>query len=503
MRGGFYRSGESRVLLPTWNILCYAFTMSPNGDYEILSQQSGQRGSGRRAKASITQANQLALSRQDMGILTKRLLILAMSDITRSDYQLEPIRITAWEYAQLFGIRGKSIYSRIEESARELLEQTIQVKEPNGNWTMFQWVSEARYDGGQDSPDGMACIEIKIHDKLSPYLLQLKRDYSIIPTDQLLSFDSFNSTRLFEVLFTASYGGKRTPLRFDVDDLKKRLGLEGKYSRFKDFRYVLDKAQSEFAEFTCLVFTYEPERVGRKYQKVTFYIDENKDFSPKIKLPDFIARRAPRQEDKDRLLLEVQAIDALREIGWGQDIEKTLAVYGPEQVLAIVKYVQGLRRRSMSAGREIENEGGLVATLLKQGFSVPGEIGVPEAGSKQVEIDRAQVKSIATKLIGHFQSAREGIATTKWLELSVDEQSAVHSIMRATLHDFTLELIEADGWVGALYESNRMSVMKSHGFIAFPDNLASLEAFFKKSAEFDKYSDGEKELIVRELNNEA
>ncbi|MBX3141644.1 MAG: hypothetical protein KF875_12875, partial [Trueperaceae bacterium] len=66
----------------------------------------------------------MALSRQEMGILTKRLLVLALSDITKEDLTLEPIRITAWEYAQLFNISGKSIYSRIEESARELLEQT-------------------------------------------------------------------------------------------------------------------------------------------------------------------------------------------------------------------------------------------------------------------------------------------------------------------------------------------------------------------------------------------
>src|SRR5690554_4222124 len=103
-------------------------------------QRKSARASSRRRSESagspslsITQGNPLALSRQEMGILTKRLLVLALSDITKEDLTLEPIRITAWEYAQLFNISGKSIYSRIEESARELLEQTIQIKEPNGD----------------------------------------------------------------------------------------------------------------------------------------------------------------------------------------------------------------------------------------------------------------------------------------------------------------------------------------------------------------------------------
>lgn len=464
---------------------------------EIISVSHGRR-SGRRAKVSVTQANQLALSRQDMGILTKRLLILAMSDITRDDYRLEPIRITAWEYAQLFGIKGKSIYSRIEESARELLEQTIQVKEPNGNWTMFQWVSEARYDGGQGSPDGMACIEIKIHEKLSPYLLQLRRDYSIIPTDQLLSFDSFNSTRLFEVIYTASYGGKRTPLRFDVDDLKKRLGLEGKYVRFKDFRYVLDKAQREFRKFTCLSFTYEAEKVGRKYQRVIFDVSENSAFSPKVTLPESIAKRAPRQEDKEQLLLEVQALDALREISWAQDMERTLALYGAGRVLSVVRYARGLKHQSRNSGRPIENIAGLVATLLRQGFEPPVNDVVGE-GVQVSGLGAAEVRILATKVVAEMQRYRNEFARKCWMGLSDADQAAVHELMRATLHEFTLDLIEAEGWTGMLYDASRLEVMERHGFVRFPKNLYDPQGFLDAAEDFTKYSEKEKRLIAKEV----
>jgi len=109
---------------------------SGRGRSRSLARRTKERKASERssvAKLAVTQANPLALSRQDMGILSKRLLVLALSDVTRNDAELEPIRITAWEYAQLFNITGKSIYSRIEESARELLEQTIQIKEPNGD----------------------------------------------------------------------------------------------------------------------------------------------------------------------------------------------------------------------------------------------------------------------------------------------------------------------------------------------------------------------------------
>lgn len=472
--------------------------MDSHDGLEISSTSRSRRGGGR-AKVSVTQANQLALSRQDMGILTKRLLILAMSDITRDDYRLEPIRITAWEYAQLFGIKGKSIYSRIEQSARELLEQTIQVKEPNGNWTMFQWVSEARYDGGHDSPDGMACIEIKIHEKLSPYLLQLRRDYSIIPTDQLLSFDSFNSTRLFEVIYTASYGGQRTPLRFDIDDLKKRLGLEGKYERFKDFRYVLDKAQRDFKEYTCLNFVYEAQKVGRKYQRVIFSVFENKDFSPRVVLPESIAKRAPREEDKQRLLLEVQALDALREISWAQDMERTLATYGAEQVLGVVRYAQGLKAQSQGVGRPIENVAGLVATLLRQGFEPPQEIDEAQDTGRTASLGAAEIRAMAVRVAEQYQGARGDYARRHWAGLEDSDREAIHAIMRATLHEFTLDLIESDGWTGMLYEASRTDVMERHNFIDFPENLRDVHAYLLNIVDTDQYSEGERERLIEEV----
>ena len=47
--------------------------------------RSDALATGERGRVSVTQANPLALSRQEMGILSKRLLVLALSDVTRDD----------------------------------------------------------------------------------------------------------------------------------------------------------------------------------------------------------------------------------------------------------------------------------------------------------------------------------------------------------------------------------------------------------------------------------
>ncbi len=454
----------------------------------------------RGGRVAVTQANPLALSRQEMGLLTKRLLVLALSDITRDDHDLEPIRITAWEYSQIFNIRGKSIYSRIEESARELLEQTVQVKEANGDWVMFQWVSEARYDSGRDSRDKLACIELKIHDKLKPYLLQLRRDFSIIPTEQLLSFESFNSMRLFEVLYTTSYGGEKRHLHFDVDDLKLRLGLEGKYERFKDFTYVLDKAQQEFARYTCLTFAYEGVKVGRKYQQVDIRISKNDVFKPRVRLPDSIARRVPREADAEARLKALQARDALLDIGWTVDPDATVKQYGSLRVIDIVRYAKSLQRKSEATGRPIFNLPGFVHSLLQQGIEPP--VSEPDPSAEQ-RLTREAIRGIATSISDSFHQHRRQRAQKVWDELSSDRQELVRTLMQATLHRFTLERIEGDNWQGALFEISRLDVMVSHGFLTLPSHLRDVTVYVEHFGLLQEYQGDDRKRVLAELADDG
>ena len=474
---------------------------SPRPRSRTRGRSGGKRGGAERRvpNLAITQANPLAMSRQEMGILTKRLLVLALSDITKDDSELEPIRITAWEYAQLFNIKGKSIYSRIEQSARELLEQTVQIKEPNGDWVMFQWVSEARYENGRDNKEQMACIELKVHEKLKPYLLQLRRDFSIIPTEQLLSFESFNSMRLFEVLYTASYAGERSELVFDVEDLKLRLGLDGKYDRFKDFRYVLDKAQVEFKKYTRLVFSYRPEKVGRKYRRVHFAILKNEVFKPRVQLPASLANRVQRQSDTEQLMRELQARDALREIGWAQDAERTIQRYGAQRVVDIVAYARKLAGKAEAAGRPIFNLAGFVNNLLQQGVEPPKTAPVEETQ----RLSREEARSIATSIADSFHQQRRQRAEAAWQELSAEQRELIHTLMQATLHRFSLERIEADGWRGGLYEGSRMEVMASHNFVTFPTHLQDVGVFVRTLDMLSEYADDDRKAILGELREAA
>jgi plasmid replication initiation protein len=56
-------------------------------------------------------------------------------------------------------------------------------------------------------------------------------------------------------------------------------GLEGKYAKFKDFRYVLDRAQADLTAHTGLTFSYTGVQQGRSYTQLRVRIMPNPTYT--------------------------------------------------------------------------------------------------------------------------------------------------------------------------------------------------------------------------------
>src|SRR5690606_34126196 len=117
--------------------------------------------------------------------------------------------------------------------------------------------------------------------------------------------------------------------------------------------------------------------------------------------------RIPREADKEQLLRELQALDALREIGWAQDAERTVQRYGAKRVLDIVAYARRLQGKAEASGRPIFNLPGFVNSLLSQGVEPPKSDDHPVApsGASQA-LSRDEARSIATSISDSFHQGR-------------------------------------------------------------------------------------------------
>jgi len=131
---------------------------------------------------------------------------------------------------------------------------------------------------------GNAAIQFLFSQSLQPFLLNL-REYVAINFLEVIPLKSTFSIRMFQV-FRAHRDrmGKyqnRSTLRYDLEDFKGLLGVEGKYDDYRNLRKkVLEVIIKEINEHTSIEITYKPLKKGRSVAAVMF---EFWDKSPRAK----------------------------------------------------------------------------------------------------------------------------------------------------------------------------------------------------------------------------
>ena len=233
-------------------------------------------------KLIVTQSNSLVLSAQKMTLQEKRLFFLVVAHIKMEDKKFKIIHIPITEIKEYLCINTKDIYNTLDRVSTKILTRVVHVDKGDGCWLKFPMVSECSYYTKRRSPIGVACLEICLHEKLHPFLLNLKSFFGSIPLRQIVSIRSENSIRLSEILFHASKGFKVKRIHFNLNTLKSYLGLAPPitknvmYKNFNDFKKdVLEKAKVDCAEKSPLQFTYDLEKQGRKVIGLYFNIERN------------------------------------------------------------------------------------------------------------------------------------------------------------------------------------------------------------------------------------
>ena len=119
-------------------------------------------------------------------------------------------------------------------------------------------------------------VEFEISQKLKPYLVQLKSEFTSYLLGNIPKLKSAYSIRMYELLSQYRRIGERS---FEVEDLKRKLGCNYElYGHFKS--KALKKAQEDMEAHTDLRFEMGEHKSGRKVTEPTFYIFSNTPQQP-------------------------------------------------------------------------------------------------------------------------------------------------------------------------------------------------------------------------------
>lgn len=168
------------------------------------------------------------------------------------------------------------------------------------NW--FQYVVIMKQEGKP------AIIEFCFSEILKHLLLGLKKKFVILNSKEVRAIRGGHSKHIYSIL--KMYRDKtrlHTPhcstYRVEVEEFKRRLGIEGKYARYNDLNHQIlkkAKANADSSPLSKIWFTYSSIREGRSIKYIEFLVY---DIAPKIEHKKELHDYVPSEKEVDSLTM--------------------------------------------------------------------------------------------------------------------------------------------------------------------------------------------------------
>jgi plasmid replication initiation protein len=254
------------------------------------------------------QSNTLIHARYEMTALQKKVLLMLISKIQNDDSDFQPYRIHAREFLEAAELKSTQIYGKLRQATEGLLSKVFHIQKSTG-LLQITILSSAEYF------EGKGVMELCFDPKLKPYLLQLKEQFTMMPLKEVLSLRSIYAIRIYEMMQQF----KSTAFFVtNVDDLKYKLGIEGKYKSYNLFKKnVILQAQKEL-ETTDMAFTFKEIKKGKKVDRLEFRLTPKKEEPLTAEQTELLTRLI-----KDLGLTEGQAYKIVQKVS-AKDINKTI-----------------------------------------------------------------------------------------------------------------------------------------------------------------------------------
>ena len=436
----------------------------------------------------ISQANALATSIQDMSLLERRILMLALAVLSRSDVGLPFVRIYSSDVRRAFGLTHNSLNADLDDASKKLISRYVEfLRGRHGSNSRVSWVQEIHFTNGKDSEVGTAYLDVQLHDRMSQYVLQLTGNFFRVPFAVLAKFRSIYSMRLCEMLTAESHGGRKREVYFDLPELKKILDCNTKsYRNFSNFRQrVLEPAQSDNDDVGFLSFDYETVKRGRKVIGLKFSVSFDNGSEDAEELDVSFD-----DEDIRRMTLE----NDMRESGFSYSPKPYIEQLGLEEVERIYHECKRIRSDLRGTDKEIQNFGGFFHSRLKQAMEQPRMLAQTIGSDGFEHLDSQQIFDLADAINVEVYRGRLERAMDVYLNLPAEEREDVRR--QALVLDMWVEQrIAREGEQGDAFRGAVKRVLEGRG-LEYGEDVPDVEAV-AASMGIDRYPPDTRAKIVQ------
>ncbi len=213
----------------------------------------------------ITKSNKVIEARYKLTLIEQKFILMMASMIHPDDKEFKFYEIRIKEVKYFLGMsKDKDVYRKIKDMVINLNRKTLIIPESDGE-LIVNWVASAKYFSRK------GIISFEFSQRLKPYLLQLKKEFTSYKIKNIMQIKSSYAIRIYELLKQYETIGKRI---FQVNELRELLGISTKkYKLYGDFkRKIIKVAERELFEKTDIYFKYLEKKDGKKVVALEFKI---------------------------------------------------------------------------------------------------------------------------------------------------------------------------------------------------------------------------------------
>jgi plasmid replication initiation protein len=194
-----------------------------------------------------------------------RLIMHTIGRIGKEDDAFKTYEYTGRELIEALGI-GENNNRYLIDVIEGLMKKTVRIRRPK-SYLIANWL------GGETEVFDDGRISIRFGEKLKPYLLQLKEQFTVLQLESMMKFNSIYASRIYMLCKQYERIGTRT---IALQELREILQIKDEYKQFIDLKKrVLEPAEREINLHSDIRVQIEPDtknRIRKSYKNLIFNI---------------------------------------------------------------------------------------------------------------------------------------------------------------------------------------------------------------------------------------
>ena len=241
--------------------------------------------------ALVTRSNKLVEARYKLSLVEQKVVYAIISTIQPTDEAFFTCRFKIADLAKTCNFDAKTAYKQLEEVTRTLRSRGLTIRRGN-SVLQTGWINSAEYF----ETEGI--VEFCLDNKLEPYLLQLKSEFTKMKMAELMSFKSQYTGRIYELVYQYKTIGQR---KMSIKTIREYLSIDiTEYNLFGHFKSrVIDPAVKEINANTSIALSYITEKTGRKITDIVFTIKDKDSKNNESLGMDLFATQTDIQKGED------------------------------------------------------------------------------------------------------------------------------------------------------------------------------------------------------------